>query len=375
MLAVLLGLLRVQEIHSHSSEQPTFRYSFRKANGLVVEEVQLGDELHAIDLLYRDRRADHQSDRHYLLRQIEEVIQTLSVQLNLPIYALLIEFYMQVVYPPQQDRLEDREVTLVQYSPEYAVLDLARSHLERKLTGEQERSQMRTALEQLRGKALGEPLDYDEYLAALGPYTKASGKVETRFESEVGIERAAYRDALVLDLARIDPRYRANISKKTPARKAQTAVSPATDKPRRPCPECHEEIDARAIYCTHCSQTVAEHVTCEHCGEARVPNDLSACWKCGMALPQTEELIECPRCFSYSGPLESFPCHECGYDFNGSETGDRSASFESPADETAPPPSPDPEPAAPVLEQIECPTCFEQVDAAAQCSVCGGLLG
>jgi len=397
VLGRLLGLLRVKETSSRTAEQPIFSYSFKRHRGLSVEEISLGEEMHAIDALYRDLREGRDSDRRYLLDQIDETIHRLQVLRHLEVYALLLEFYMKVVYAPTEADLKEASVTLVSYSPTYAVLDVARTRLQRLVGSEDEEKRLRESLIRLRGKGLDKPLTYEEYAEALRPYVKTAGKVTVLDDSSVGVERYKYKypEVFALDLATIDTSIPMETVSPPPPPKAPAPTREAV--PQRPCPHCGGAIDSRALKCRHCKQTVAEgHITCPNCDEHRVPSDLEVCWRCGKVLPGRGEIIECPICFSFAGTADQFPCPECGHDLNAppaepareeppTETGtgsprrDREEAREAEAsapeeassteEEAAPAEEVPPAPA-----KVQCPTCYEEVEPGPKCSVCGSLL-
>lgn len=373
VLGRLLGLLKVKE-RRDDTDQPTFHYSYRRETDLIVEEVQLGDELSAVDLLYRDVfRPEHQTDRRVLLEQVEKVISTLQRERKQWLYALLLEFYLRLVYPPSQDRdwFKGQDLTITQFSPQYAVLSQARAQIEQWVVGQEERSRFRQALEASRGKPLGEELTFDEYLKALGPWCHFSGKVVVRSVNVVGVERLEYRPVPALDLTKL-PRTE---STEAPA----TAASPAAT---RPCPGCSAPIDVRATFCIHCKKSIATVVPCGHCGEARVPSDLDNCWRCGSRMRAAEKTV-CPTCFSWSGYEEEFPCPECGGLATVAAAGIAAVPavpgevvpvakagltaplISAPLSATAP---------AATGATIECPTCFYTVAPGPTCPICQGLL-
>lgn len=369
VLGRLLGLLRVREIRqAGNSEVPAITYIFRRTSRVAVEDIDLGDEDNAIDTLYRDLKGDL-SDRSYLILAIEDVLRRLKEGRKLYFYFLLIEFYMQHVYRPQRETLEEREVTLIQYSPKFAVLRAAREAVEYRQATEAELKEIGDEIERLTGARLGEPIEHGRFLEILSPFTKLAGKVVSEAESEIGVRRKILLDTPALDLDTILPvRSPANAPKAVGVRPPEPPAPPASF-PKRPCPSCGHPIDLRAIYCINCSKLVAEHVECTSCGEPRVPSDLAECWKCRQPMPVVQA-IECPRCFSYSGPVESFPCPVCAFDFaeedvdpneprfGGGEPGREGVGGER-KDEVA---------------MVICATCLSEVESGATCSRCGALL-
>ncbi len=156
VLSRLLGLLRVREL-ADDADQPTFHYSYKRSEGLYFEDVPLGDELHAVDYLYRDQRNEHLTDRRILLQLVEETLQTLRQQNILWVYSLLLELYLKRIYPPREMTvLGIANLTVTQYSPEYAVLDVARSQLSQLIADKTEQERYQKALAAKRKKKLDE---------------------------------------------------------------------------------------------------------------------------------------------------------------------------------------------------------------------------
>lgn len=386
VLARVFGLLRVRELAS-DGEHPTFHYSYKRSEGLSVEEVDLGDELHAVDYLYRDKRSEYLTDRRILLQMAENTLQTLRNHRMLWVYALLLEFFLKKVYPPKEMTvLGIANLTVTQYSPEYAVLDVARSQLPQVVADQAEQEQLRKALHLHRGKPLEEELTYDELKVALTPHCKPAGKYPERNTSSMVLEQIQWREVLALDLSTIE-KSKEKDQIKPIQRDNSPVVAPDKNIGERPCPNCHELIDRRAIFCRHCKQTIAQHVPCPHCQEPRVPDDLEFCWKCGLKM-RDDEKIECPRCFSWRGFEEEFPCHVCGFDpkepnpepaVASTPAADNSMDVR-PADDAIPgrngnSPRPVEEAtSAPTPALVQCPTCYSMVEPGPRCSVCTGLL-
>lgn len=372
VLARVLGLLNVHPLPAEG-DQLAFRFSYKHVTDLHVDEVNLGGEAHAVDFLYRDRRNEHETHRRHLLQEVEKRIQTLRKDKKLAVYRLLLDFYMKKVYPPREVTSAVPDLTLTQYSPEYAVLDQASRRLTQIIGEESEQNQFKTQYRALVGRAVTEELTYNEYRVALQPYCRIAGKYADRDENAVIHEAIEWRDIFALDLAKFDK----SATKEPPP--APRPVSPMIPAEKhfldRPCPTCAKPVDQRAIFCTNCRKPFAAHVPCPHCEEPRVPNDLELCWKCGQPMRQGER-IECAQCFTWTGYEDEYPCPQCGYD---PKHGPPMAAVGSPvltlhepretdhlAPATAPPST--------TRTLVQCATCDAEVAPGDLCSVCGYAL-
>lgn len=373
VLARVLGLLTVHPLPA-DGDRLTFRFSYQRVTDLNVEDVNLGGEAHAVDFLYRDRGSEHLTHRRHLLQKIEKTIQTLREQKKLAVYRLLLDFYMKKVYPPRQlDNSGIPDLTMMQYSPEYAVLDQARTRLTEIVGDATEQKQFVTQFTTLSGHNLGEELTYQQYRDALAPYCKAAGKYAGWAEDAVVHTAIEWREIFALDVSKIDK----TVAKEQAAPPPPRPVSPVIPIDKRfgdrACPSCTKPVDQRAIHCTHCKKTFAAHVACPHCQEARVPDDLELCWKCGMRMREDEQ-IDCPQCFTWRGYEEQYPCLHCGYDL---KTGPAApvagtpiltvVSDDDPAPATAV--AAEPAPAA-VMTLVQCSICYSSVEHGSRCSVC-----
>lgn len=392
LLARLLGRLKVKEI-SRDNDQPAFIFSYRRDDGFNPEDVILGDEFHAIDSLYRDvLRAEAQTDRSFLLRQVEETVERLKKARKLGVYLLLLDFYQKEIYPPRERSHEN--LTVVQFPPEYAVLAQARSQLQKNVADDEEKKQLQGWVENLLGKRLGEEVGYDDYRQALAAFSKPAGKVAKPVVNNLGTERLEYLPVFALDLSRIDPSAAPSLPKKAVTKSTSPSSSGAEAVPKRPCPKCDRPIDARALFCTECRQPLGRHFECPHCHETKVPDDLEHCWSCGNRMRQ-EEKLTCPKCFSYTAYEEEYPCPVCGHSpldeeepISTAGPGEPAAPWTKPssAGRSAPStvgPSPIGVPSASASDRsssaeppqlVECTTCFSAVEPGLRCSVCGGLL-
>jgi len=373
VLARLLGLLTVHPLPAEG-DHLTFRFSYQRITDLNIEDVNLGGEAHAVDFLYRDRRSEHTTHRRYLLQRIEKTIQTLREQKKLAVYRLLLDFYMEKVYPPRElDHSGIPDLTMMQYSPEHAVLDQANTRLTQIIGDATEQKQFRAQFKAIAGKDLEDELSYEEYRDALAPYCKAAGKYSRLTEDGVIHNTIQWHDVPALDIAKIDK----SVAKEQPAvplRPVAPVIPIEKSFGDRPCPSCAKPVDVRAVYCTHCKKTIATHVACPNCNEARVPDDLELCWKCGLRMRQDEQ-IDCPQCFSWRGYEDAFPCPNCGYD---PKLGPVMTVAEALAPDNVAH-APDQSSIATVAEPlpdllVQCTTCYANVKQDARCSVCDNVL-
>ncbi|MEA2344973.1 MAG: hypothetical protein QOF63_3142 [Thermoanaerobaculia bacterium] len=373
VLGRVLGLVKAHAL-AFDGDQPVYRYSYLHSSGLITEEISLGGEAHAVDYLYRDKRPDHQTRRRYLLQKIEKTIFMLKDQKKLAVYRLLLDFYMGKVYPPVDvDSSGVPDLSMTQYSPEYAVLELAKSRLQQLIDDE---DQFRIQFKAIAGRELDEVLTYADYAAALALYCKPAGKYAERPDLTMADhDRIEWRDVFALDLAKVD---------KNAAKEAAVLPRPvipiATIEKTfgdRPCPNCAKPVDRRAIVCKDCKTRFAEHVACPHCLEPHVPDDLELCWKCGQQMRQ-EEKIDCAQCFAWSGYEDEYPCQVCGYDLKAgpaapivgtpiltvSATDDNGNGRDATATAVvdAPP--------IPAVALVQCSICYSNVEPGARCSVC-----
>ena len=381
VLARVLGLLNVQPMLS-DGDQRSFRFGYTHMNGLTVEEVNLGGEAHAVDFLYRDSRPEHLTHRRYLLQKVEKTIQMLREQKKLAVYRLLLDFYMKKVYPPRQVSGSGiPDLTVIQYSPEYAVLHQANERLTQIIGDETEMKQFLNHFRVIAHADLETELTYQQYRDALLPFCRTAGQYADRSENAVVYEAVEWRDIFALDAARIDK----SVTKEpvvAPPRPSSPVVSVDRRFGERPCPNCGAAVDRRAIFCTKCKTTFASHVACVHCGESRVPDDLDTCWKCGQSMRQGEQ-VDCPQCFSFHGYEDEFPCPNCGYDpklgppvpsigvpvltvsdagSNGNGATAKAADAPTPVEPAAP---------SPAAMLVQCPICYERVAAGETCAICG----
>lgn len=410
VLGRLLGLLSIHPLPA-DGDQLAFRFSYQRTADLVVEDINLGGEAHAVDFLYRDTRSEHATHRRYLLQRIEKTMQTLRELNMLAVYRLLLDFYMKKVYPPHDlDHSGIPDLTMTQYSPEHAVLDQARIRLATIIGDAEGQKQFRDRFRAATGKDPESELSYKEYHEALAPYCKPAGKYPRLTEDGVIHNGIEWLDIPALDIARIQKSVKEQPAA-TPARAGAPVIPVEKSFGDRPCPNCAKAVDQRAVYCMHCKKTIARHVPCPHCQETRVPDDLENCWKCGLRMRE-DERIDCQQCFSWRGYEDEFPCPNCGYDPKlgpmlpvaeerpprvppevapdvppdvapgTSPQTPRPASQHRPAD--MPPALTDPPPAAaaappavfppPVPPLVQCTTCYAEVPPGARCTICSNVL-
>jgi hypothetical protein len=382
VLARLLGLLTVQPLPENGDE-PAFRFSYQRTADLDTEDVNLGGEAHAVDFLYRDRRAEHLTHRRYLLQRIEKTIQTLREQKKLAVYRLLLDFYMRKVHPPHelgQSGIPD--LTMMRYSPEYAVLDQARTRLTQIVGDAAEQQQFRNQFKTIAGRDLEDELTDSQYREALASSCKVAGKYAGWAEDAVVHTTLQWHDVFALDLSKLD---KSTAKESAPPPTPRPATPPVVvEKPfrDRPCPSCARPLDPRAVFCTHCKKAIATHVPCPHCQEPHVPNDLALCWKCGLPMRE-DEAIDCPRCFTWRGYEEQFPCPNCDFDPKAPEppaAADRvlfegpvrDASIDEAEEIGARLPVSKSEPPAATL--VQCTTCYANVECGPRCSICDNVL-
>ena len=206
----------------------------------------------------------------------------------------------------------------------------------------------------------------------LAPYCKVAGKFAGQSEDAVVHTAIEWRDIFALDITRIDKSAaKEQASPAPPPRPASPAVTVEKQYGDRPCPSCTKPIDRRAVHCTHCRKTIAMHVACPHCQESRVPDDLELCWKCGQRMRE-DDPIDCPRCFTWSGYEEQYPCPNCGYDpkigpvLPVADTPILSVVDHEDATQTAT--APEVMPFVPAL--VQCSICYSNVEPGGRCSVC-----
>jgi tubulin-like protein len=379
VLARVLGLLNVYALPP-DGEHLSFRFTFRRETGFIGEDINLGGEAHAVDFLYRDKRNEHETHRRYLLQKIEGVTQSLREQKKLAVYALLIDFYMKKVYPPREIATSGiPDLTMIQYSPEYAVLDEARTRLTQIIGDDAEQQKFKMQFRSLFNRDIEHAFTYQEYAEALRPHCKTAGKYADRAENAVVHESIDWREIFALDPAKFDKAAAKEAPRPRPASPVVQVDKRFGD---RPCPNCTKPVNQRATHCIHCKTTFANNVPCPHCQEKNVPDDLKFCWNCGLSM-RVGETIECAQCYTWSGYEDEFPCPNCGYDPNAgpprpaagspiltvaepsaSASGGGNGKAYAPVVDTAPN-------VTATATLVQCAVCEEDVEPGARCSVCG----
>ncbi len=302
VLARILGLLHAEAVNGDArSPEFIFYYTHRKIYD--TEECRLGDELHAVDFLSRNREL-----RAMMLEDIQQVFNSLRDRRLLAYYLLLIEFYIKHVY---RRGVEDEVTRIVRYSPQYGLLEFERKQIFSNIVvDETEKHKLVNALSALRGKPVGENLGYHGFLSILHPFCRLSGKYASEESGAAGNARVVYLDAYALDMRKLEAIARIDedtgIQEEGP-KEAPTAAA-------RPCPSCSTEINVKTTYCKHCKQVVSKHMTCPHCREEKVPEDLDICWKCDRPLHIEESKRECPFCGTLNRQKRT-TCRECGAPF------------------------------------------------------------
>jgi len=324
VLARILGLLKIQEEKSVDHTVINY-YSYEQESHFSMIEHNLGDEYSAVDILYTDPSPEYDTHRKFLLQQIEEDIMRMQEKRLLAVYLLLIEFYLENVYPVTTQTTEINNVQYRRLTPFHAALEFERHNrvIKELAPTKQEQVQLDHALQKLRKKPKKFKLKYIDYLEALEPFTKKMGKFKIYKHGGLN-EGYEFRDSLILDRKKIFEQYNPDAEEENKEKEydynSRTDVTPKKEKHRpenekRKCPSCGKLINIRAIKCSHCRKKIATHITCQYCGEEKVPDDLQECWRCGREPAKQEEKIECQVCFDYIGHIsKEKPCPKCGWD-------------------------------------------------------------
>ncbi|MCP4214804.1 MAG: hypothetical protein GY765_09105 [bacterium] len=303
VLARILGLIHAEEVDVEpNNPECIFYYTLRKIYD--TEECRLGDELHAVDYLSRNGEL-----RGIILNHVQEVFNHLRDLRLLAYYLILIEFYIKNVY---KKGVLDQVTNITRYSPQYGLLEFERKQIFANVVVERkEKQQLVNALSALRGRSVGESLTYYDYVEILAPFCRGSGKFASVERGAVGDGRVNYYDTFALDMKKLESLAR--VHEDTGLIEPGRLESPATAM--RPCPVCGEGINIKTTFCKFCKQVIGKHITCSHCGEDKVPEDLDMCWKCARPLHMDEEKLEC--CFCGTLNLQKRQsCRECGAPFD-----------------------------------------------------------
>ena len=317
VLAKLLGILKVfEDKNDDGSVTNIHSYEYQQTD-IITDEVDLGDDYASVDILYRDPSPEYESHRKKLFDQIEKVIELLKERKLIHVYHLLIDFYLEHVYPTM--RTGDETTNRKKASPFHAALEYERNiRIPEELLSDIEYKQLKNALNRIKSKFKSKKLSYDEYNQALSSFIMFQGKYKVTKKTTFGTE-FVLKKIPVLDIDRIlkkrtekDEDVRMVQTKKKAVKKGSILTSQ-----KRPCPNCENPINVRAIKCIHCKEVVAKQIECENCA-AKLPDDLEECWNCGITIDhgidEAADDIECEGCFEYTGPIsESSPCPNCSW--------------------------------------------------------------
>ncbi len=299
VIARILGLIYAEETRDDPTNPETiFYYVHQKIYD--TEECRLGDELHAVDYLTRN------SDlRRIILNHIQDVFNRLRDLRLLAYYLVLIEFYIKNIY---KKGVLDQVTNITRYSPQYGLLEFERKEIFANVVVERkEKQQLVNALTALRGRPVGENLTYYEFVELLTPFCRPSGKFASAEIGSAGDQRINFYNCFSLDMKKLETFTRVDQD----AGVLKGVVKETTAAAVRPCPACGEGINIKTIYCKHCQQVVSKHISCSHCHEPKVPEDLDMCWKCARPMHLDEEKLECQCCGTLNLQKRT-ACRECG---------------------------------------------------------------
>jgi hypothetical protein len=324
VLARVLGILDIEVNKNEENDGYSNHYSYEYENKsqYVNDSEDLGNEFYALEAIYSGTRSDYISHRDYLYQEVDKIIALIKEKNLLPVYLLLIEFYETFIYPEEKELCETRGVKITRRSLFNATLrhEMVFRINRDIVTDPDQQKQLRKAYISLRGKPLSTKpnLSYDEYIAALKKYVKESGKFLTS-EKRTRIEKV-WKNAIVFDIDKLREIEAESIEETTSSNDSSSVIPVSSDisdaetdkkNQTRACKECGKQINCRAIYCKHCKKEIAKHITCPHCNETTVPDDLETCWNCGNELQPEKKHMECPRCFEI---VSTFPCPICDHD-------------------------------------------------------------
>jgi len=331
VLARILGILDIEVKKNEENEGYTnyYSYDYENESKYANDLEELGNEFYALEAIYNGSRSDYiSSHKDYLYNEVDKIIELIKQKNLLPVYLLLIEFYETFIYPEEKELCETRGVKITRRSLFNATLRHEKVYRINRdvVTDPDQQMSLSKAYITLRGKPIkSRPnLSYDEYLSALKGYVKESGKFAAS-EKRTRIEKV-WKNAIVFDIDKLLASESEVIEERisgdnTPSNTAASSDNQTTldmndgetDKKNqtRACNACGKIINCRAIFCKHCKKDIARHITCPHCDETKVPDDLDVCWNCGNELQPEKKQMECPRCFEV---VSIFPCPICTHD-------------------------------------------------------------
>jgi hypothetical protein len=255
VLARILGLLSVEEAGA-GAENFNQIYCFKYQDELYLEyhEITLGDELEAINFLYRYIKPDDYL-RVHILDIIDKIINILISKKILPNFLLMIEFYQRLIYPPQSLKSwESSDLIITRYAPQYAALETERKRIyEEILIDIQNKQEMANALNSLRGKEDYRGMTYSDYAEVLKPFAKNCGKFEVLEVTAPGNRRRVYYDAFALDIENLLPlddinRIKLPIQQETREEEKEVHIHEEPDRELPPTVNLEElESEARTL--------------------------------------------------------------------------------------------------------------------------------
>ncbi|ETR69236.1 MAG: hypothetical protein OMM_04065 [Candidatus Magnetoglobus multicellularis str. Araruama] len=188
VLAKLLGILKVFEDKNEDGTITNIHSYEYQQTDIITDEVDLGDDYASVDILYRDTNPEYESHRKKLFDQIENTIELLKEHKLIYVYHLLIDFYLEHVYPTT--RTGDQMTNRKKASPFHAALEYERNVRipEELLSSEIEYKQLKNALNRTKSKFKSKKLSYDEYMLALKPFIKYQGKYKVTKKTTYGTE-------------------------------------------------------------------------------------------------------------------------------------------------------------------------------------------